>query len=77
MSKRIRCPDCNSTNVAKLYCTTETVIYCQNGSHKGFNAYKTLDNGKTFEKVAWNYQCPDEIAPIIKQHTIINRNIKR
>ncbi len=66
MTKRIRCPDCGSSQTAKLYCTTETIIYCQNSSHKGFHAYKTArddskDFGKTFEKVSWNYKCPDEI----------------
>ncbi len=65
MPVKIKCPDCGSSRVSKYFCTTETIIYCQNGSHKGFNAYKTAhefskDYGKTFEKVAWNYECPDE-----------------
>lgn len=64
MTKRIRCPDCGS-KVAHLFCTTETVIHCQNSSHKGFNAYKTAhqeskDYGKEFEKVDWDYKCSDD-----------------
>lgn len=65
MPKKIKCPDCGSSKVSKLFCATETIIYCQNSTHKGFNAYKTTselskDYGKIFEKVAWDYECSDD-----------------
>lgn len=65
LTDKIKCPDCGSTRVSKFYCTSELVIYCQNGLHKGFHAYKTTYSlskgvGKTFVKVHWDYQCPDE-----------------
>lgn len=63
--KKIRCPDCNSPRVSHLYCTDETIIYCQNISHTGLNAYKTShrdskDFGKKFEKVHWDYRRDEE-----------------
>jgi uncharacterized protein YbaR (Trm112 family) len=65
LDSKIRCPDCGSSRVSKSYSTVETVIYCQNASHKGLNAYKTThrdskDYGKKFVKVHWEYEMSDE-----------------
>ena len=69
MPDKIKCPDCGSTRVSKLYCTPELIIYCQNGSHKGFHAYKTTyslskGHGKTFVKVHWDYEPSDDESDV-------------
>lgn len=63
--KKIRCPDCNSNRVSLLFCTDETIVYCQNNSHNGLNAYTTThhdskDFGKKFKKVHWDYRRDEE-----------------
>ena len=66
----IRCPDCNSTDVGRLYSGTETVVTCRNTQHDGFdNVYVTAsvdskEYGKKFRKVDRNYKTPEGVKEL-------------